>query len=509
MLGRRRAAFVSLISSYAGLGLAFVKGIILVPLYFRYFSLSAYGAWLASANIVALLGLIDLGLGTVFYQRLAEAYGAKDIGRFVRVSGCVLAITLITTPVVAAMGAIAAPFVPGLVNADATIHKPLMLTFALTAAASALDLAQTNVIAIAHAWQRTGIGGTTRIIVQIVEIVGTVVSLRLGLGIIAFGVGSLAGALVGTTYSTVFIGHAWRRLGLPFPTFDRREFRELMSASVPVFLSRIVGHVASNIDVALMSAFVSPAAAGVYGLTDRLFRFAASFVNPIAGSVLSALAHLFGEVGAKGLSRPLRDLFVLWSSAAALLFPALLAINRDFVTLWVGADKYGGLGLSMAICLSTLLSARSFLMYIVLAALGEIALTSWVSAVEPILRIPLMVLGLSLLGPIGLPIATTIGMIILSVGFYPMRMAGKIQLGRTAGIMLQMRGVSALIATMALGAMLAAFAPSVHHWPTLFAKSALISISLIAAALATSSDVRELTSSLLYRMRQRIASIGG
>jgi O-antigen/teichoic acid export membrane protein len=271
-------------------------------------------------------------------------------------------------------------------------------------------------------------------------------------------------------------------------------------------MSRIVAHVASNIEVALVSALVSPAAAAIYGLTDRLFRVALSLINPIAGSVLSALAHLLGEVGTKGVVKPLRDLFTLWSTAAALCFPILLAMNRDFVAIWVGSDKYGGLGLSSAICLSTLLSARSFLMYIVLNGLGEIAITAWVSTFEPALRLPLMVVGIKAFGSMGLPIAATMSVGILSFGIYPRYVARKIQLPGREGSALQLRGVSAVAATMLLGGLLAVFAPSVDHWLTFLAKTTIVSIGVMSLALAASRDVRALLWDLQGRVRARFAA---
>jgi O-antigen/teichoic acid export membrane protein len=506
-VGRKRAAFVSLILSYAGLAFSIMKGIVLVPMYFRYFSVSAYGAWLASANIVALLGLIDLGFGTVFYQRLAEAYGAKDTARFARVAGCVLLVTLVTTPVFMLLGAAAAPFVPRLVNAEPGVRAALSTTFALTAAGSALELACTNIASTTHAWQRTAIGGFARLFMQVAEVVGTVSGLWAGFGVIAFGIGSLAGGATGAAFVSISAFRVWRQLGLPRPSFDRAELRDVVSATVPVFLNRIVGHVASNIDVALVSALLNPSIAAVYGLTDRLFRFAVSFVNPVAGSVLSGLAHLVGEVGTKGVARTLREVFAVWIAVASLCFPILLAMNRDFIAVWIGIDKYGGLLLSAAICVSMLFSARSFLMYIVLTGLGEIAVTSWLAMAESVVRIPLMAIGLRTLGPVGLPLATIVGTSVLSLVFYPKYVARRIELRGRAGYALQMTGATALIATMAFGAAVALFAPATDRWVFFLAKSVVVSLAVAAIAALASRDVRGLFQSVVRRIRMRLLPV--
>ena len=71
--GRTRAAFLSLLTSYFGASIVIVKGIVLVPLYFHTFGVDVYGAFLASANVVGLLGVVDFGVSAVLYQRLAAA----------------------------------------------------------------------------------------------------------------------------------------------------------------------------------------------------------------------------------------------------------------------------------------------------------------------------------------------------------------------------------------------------------------------------------------------------
>src|SRR4051794_23178269 len=84
---RRRAAAGNLLFNYAGLVLSVTKNIALVPLYLRHFDLSTYGAWLATGNVLGMLGLVDGGFGIVLSQRLASLWGAGDRERFASVAG--------------------------------------------------------------------------------------------------------------------------------------------------------------------------------------------------------------------------------------------------------------------------------------------------------------------------------------------------------------------------------------------------------------------------------------
>ena len=59
-----------------------INGIVMVPIYFHYMSVSTYGAWLATGNMVAMLGLLESGFSSVITQKMAAAIGANDTKKF-------------------------------------------------------------------------------------------------------------------------------------------------------------------------------------------------------------------------------------------------------------------------------------------------------------------------------------------------------------------------------------------------------------------------------------------
>jgi O-antigen/teichoic acid export membrane protein len=498
---RTRAATLSVALSYVTFAVSVVRGIVLVPLYFHFFSLSVYGAWLATASVVSLIGTFDIGLTAVLFQRLAEAYGARDMGRFSRIAGSGAAL-LMVVPAFALLGIAAAPIVPGLVNADLAVRAPLSLTFSLTAVGTALTLAQSNVMAVSHAWQRTGIGGLSRVVGQICEICGTVVSLFAGAGLVAFGIGALVGGAAGFVVITAAVVRLWRKLGLPRPQFTRTDSRELLRTSLPVFLSRIVGYCASNMEVAVISGLLNPTAAGVYGLTDRLFRFSQGIVNPVAGSVTSALPHLLGEAGMERVRQTTRELFVTWALLVALVLPVLVAMNRDFIGTWVGPDKYGGLGLTVAVCLAMIVYTRCFLLSTVLTAVGEIVRAGYIAAVEPIARLAIMVGGLRLLGPTGVPIGGILGMGLLATIVYPAFLRRRLALSSRESTSLQLSGVGALGLALAISVGLARFLPPVHGWLRVGLKTLACEAAITMCVFAASRAVRAQAFALGKRMRR-------
>lgn len=498
---RRRAALWSLVFAYAGQGIAVAKGIVFVPLYLRHFSLDTYGAWLASANVVAILGLMELGLSMVFYQQLGHAFGAGDKQRFAKLVGagavCMLALVGLFGGVAAAL----APLIPRVVNAPTSAHDALTTTFVLVSLSAALNLALSNAIAITHAWQRTGVGGAARVLGQVVEVVTLYAALSQGMGLLSLGVGAILGALVSGGVVLVSIALIWPRLGLPRPAVDRGTLKEVLSTGAPVAASRITSTVASNIEIALVAALINPTLAAVYGITERIFKLALGFVNPIAGSVLSPLAHLVGAQGLHATRKVIYELSALWAAVVAVVFPTLLYINRDFVTVWVGADRYGGLPLSLAICVSTIISSRLFLSVITLTSMGEIARTSWGTLVEPLFRVPLMLLGLHLAGPLGLPLASSAGGAILAFWLFPRFVARKLGDKGRPGLSGQFAGHAAVIGCVGLAVLASLLLPQSTSWYQLATAGVVATAAASIAALALSPAIRRESGAHLRRLR--------
>ena len=496
--GRTRAAFISLLTSYLGAAIVIVKGIALVPLYLHAFGVDVYGAFLASANVVGLLGIVDFGVSAVLYQRLSAAWGARDLLAFTRMTGAGILVVpaLVATMVVASV--FLAPYVPGLVKAPEHAHAALALTFVLTAAGAGGNLAVANLVAVASAWQRAGIVAATRLGAQLVEVAVIVVGLVAGLGVVALGLASLVGAWTGLTIGVAWTAMTWRRMGLPRPQLSHTATLDLARTTVPMMLSRIVLQVGSNLEVALVSSLVNPAMAAVYAITDRILRVATSFLNPIAGSVLSGLSHLVGERGIGAARKPARDVVALWSLVAAATLPALVALNRDFTTLWVGRENYGGATLNILLCTATILSSREFLLSIVLTASGAIAKVAWIGIFETLLRVPLMYVALRLAGAAGMPAVSSV-VSVLCLVVYARFVNCQLEIGGWDRWRFQFAGMLSISVSFLIGMGELYSLPMATGWAALLVKGALVACAHLGIALLLNPDGRTVA-------RSRVAS---
>lgn len=504
--GRRRAARISFAGSLAQTAISFVKGFLFVPIYLHHFDLSVYGAYLASANIVGLLGLLEFGFATILLQRLSSFFGAGDEGRFVEEAASGLVLTVTSAFLIVLLAFSIAPFIPDLINAPPEIRVALVITIRLTAIGAAASIAAQCVNTLCAAWQRPTLGAVSRVVGQLVEAGCILAGLRLNLGLKALGWGSAIGGLSTLLLMLLWSVVTWRQLGLRSPRLSWDNLRSLFIGSTPLFFGRLVGQIVAYVDVPLISRFVGAETAAIFGLTDRTLKMAANVVNPVAGASTSGMAHLYGEGGAQRARGPLKDLFASWSFVAAVTVPVIVGINRDFLGLWLGRQVDHDF-LSVALGAATLLSSRAFLLSCVLTAFGGIRSASGLAMAEPLIRLPLLAAGLAVMGPVGMPLASCAVLVPLVVFAYPRYITRRMDATAEDWAAISKRGRFSLLLSCLVGLLFIGL-PTAHSWGWLLPKAGACFLATVVINLSGNEVARKHGADFLRRCLRTFGAKG-
>jgi O-antigen/teichoic acid export membrane protein len=487
--GRRRAAAVNFVFNYAGLLLNIAKGLVLVPVYLHFFSLATYGAWLASGNIMGILGLLDGGFTGVLLQRVSKDYGKRDYGSVARTVGSGLAVVVSLGTTVLLSGVVLSRFIPVLVNAEMASRHSISRAFVLESIGSAAYLAQASILGIPMAWQRMLGPNTIRITSQIIEIATIVVGITSGLGVVALGLATCVGGAAGLLFAMYYLVRTWRILSLPRPRLVRRDAVGLLATTAPVFLGRSAGLVASNSEATLISNLAGPASAAIFSLTDSVFKMAQSFVDPVAGSAFYGLAHMAGDKGVRETRGVLHEIVQLSTVITGLMVAGALAINQGFIKAWVGPDKLTGLPLVALLALSSILVIRTNLLGVVLMALGEITSTAWIGILDLVVRLPLMIVLIKCVGLVGVPVAVIASTLATSIWLMVRMVSRTLGLRGREAAGLQCQGMTSMVFCLALGCS-TALLPLPRGWPALVGRTAWVGALLVSTALALSPVAR-------------------
>lgn len=406
-ISRRRAAKINLSLGYCKYTVFILNQLILVPLYLRFIGIEAYGSWLASGNVVTLLNVLDMGFSLVVTQRLATAFGEGDDDRFVREVGSSLGVVLAAFAFLSAVTFALSPWIPGWIKAPASQTAPLRWAIVLAGVGAAAQVIALSPWSVLQAWQLAFLCEFNLLISAILGLTATVIALFRGIGVIAFGVGMLVAGTSAVALLVSVVAFQWRRRKLPLPLIRFRDSYELFKYSSPVIVSRMTLSFVNDGQSVFVSACIGPTAAAILSLTSRTFSGCRTMLEPIIGCSFAGIAHLVGksELHSARVRVVLQELFTIVGISAAVILGLAAALNVSFGRLWVGPQRFGGVVLTIVICLATLAVSTNNILGIILTALGNIRAPAWASLLVLMIRVPLTIGLLLWLGIIGAPLA--------------------------------------------------------------------------------------------------------
>jgi O-antigen/teichoic acid export membrane protein len=363
----RRNSILNLIFNYSNIIFNLITGVFLVPFYLRKIPLDAYGSFLAAVAIATLIGLLEFGLSMVLTQRLARSYARSEWSDFRQLTHNGLVAATLLASVTCLITLTLAPWVPDITKTVATHTSDLRSAFLLLGFAAASNIYLNLFGSIFQAMLKAGTLGAINLISALIGI------LTVAFGFTLYGTltSIAAGTIVRVGGATVLLTGAalftlWKGELLP-QRVPIKEAAKLLRACVPIFIGGVAKSVAENTQNLLLANAVSPSAIAVLALTQKALQVCNMVLAPIGSSIYSNLTQIKEKTDALYFSSLLGISIRGHFLASVLLVATALTFNEPFVTLWVGADKFGGLELSLlqgvAMLIVTRFSFFSFLIY--------------------------------------------------------------------------------------------------------------------------------------------------
>lgn len=427
-ISRARTTKWNLLFHYLSIGLAIVSGLLLVPLYLKFIPLDLYGAWLASGNILVWLTIIDPGLSTVLQQRVGVAYGKRDFQAIQELLIGGLCITFVITLFVIIVGYISANYLPNWLNLPSSIDiTALKKAFFLAIIGTALMIFSYSITATnLGILSSLGIGIIFGV-VSVFAIVLTIFLLYSGFGLLSIPIATLFRGVGLTLGNSGYLFWRIARENIGF-SFSFRKLPELIKLTSYTFLGRIAGVVSNNVDLFIVSRFLGPDTVPLLHLTRRAPEMSRMFVERPPVAFMPAVSHLVGsgeEDKAKAaLLRLLR--MMLW--LLGLLVGGFIALNDDFVRLWVGSHLFAGQTVNMIICGTFFFAVISSSLANLCFALGNIKGNSLASLAQSLIFIPLVILGAKYFGLLGIVVSPLLSMLVVSAWYFPRSFARLLRL---------------------------------------------------------------------------------
>lgn len=354
-MGTYKASIYNYLFNSINAIIVIINGIVMVPIYFHYMSVSTYGAWLATGNIVAMLGLLESGFSSVITQKMSSAISQHDDNRYSLLAGANIITATVIAIAILFVGFSISPFITDWINADAEIQSDIRLAYIVALVSSCIALMVSLFGAFPQVWQDTKVVGIINTVTGLVAIASLVLFLLIGFGVVSIALSYLVRALLNLLCQGSWIIKKWRREDIAKPLFSFSESKQLAKDCIYPFLSKISGVLMGNTQSFIIAHFMNPTLAAMYDLTAKCCFVACGFVSQMNGSFF-ALFSLTLSSGDKSkiesIFKTTTQLFIL---SLALVSLYSICFTEPVINYWVGLDKYGGTWLLIIIVLAKIL----------------------------------------------------------------------------------------------------------------------------------------------------------
>ena len=473
---------------YFGIVYAVVSGVFFVPLYLKNIPLDLYGAWLASGNILFWLSAIDVGLTNVVMQRVGAAYGREDLG----VTGAYLASGLIIaigiSVIILLVGILFSFYLPEILDLSASRSNYLLQrAFMLAVVGTSLTFLGFSIASLNSGLQGSIGVGVVSVLSLASSLIIILFGIMSGLGLYAIAMGVFVRGIILLTGNLTYL--VWRKSSEKIPLMiNRRYFQDLTNMLGYGSFGTIGFTFSERMDAFLMTKFLGPEVTPMLILTRRGPDVAVMVLGRPGNAFAPTIAHLAGEgdwVKAKKiLSRFLR--FIIWGVGISVA--GFMALNEEFVTLWVGSELYAGDSVNFAIVVLLLIGLPIRNMAVLCTAMGDIKGIAVVEFIRGIVTLFYMIVGINYLGILGAALAPILAMLTVTIFYVPRSFINILQLNAS-----DIKAITnELVLVSAIGFGLGQFLPllSITSWLGLLANSLLIIICYFILLMITSNEFR-------------------
>jgi O-antigen/teichoic acid export membrane protein len=420
---RTHRVAVATVVGIAARGLTAVALLVVVPLASSHLTAAELGIWTLLVTAVALLGFVDLGLGSGLLTALSSAIGRDDRDRAVRLVSSAMAGMLAVGAGVGLVAVLVLPHVdwasvlgaePGTATGvDAAVRVFVLLVLA----AVPLGVGQRVHLAYQQGWAASAVTAAG----SVLAIAMVAVAAATDAGLPWFVAAMVGGPVLAYGAETMWVfARSHPDLRPRRALVDRAELVALVRSGVHFFLLALAAAAAYQSDALIVAHRLGADEVARFGVAARLFLLAPTVLT----AALLPLWPAYGEAVARGdgawVRSTLRRSLVGCAALTVTASAVLLVCARPVLRVWAPSVADPPLGLLVALGIWAVVSACSTALGVYLNGVGRIRVQVVLALVMAVANVAA---SLALVGPLGAagPVWASVGsqllLVVLPLGF--------------------------------------------------------------------------------------------
>jgi O-antigen/teichoic acid export membrane protein len=404
VFSRKSAMKLQALGGYFNTGINVVQGLALIPLYLNYLGLNLYGLWVTTGGILAMLGVMNLGLGSLLVQRVALSHGQQDFCKAGEYFINGLVVYLFLASMLVGVGLLLSFNLSEIIKEVGRNETLIRQCFQMAVVATGLGFINECLRSFASALLRPLYSALALAGARIVGLALTVYLLFHEAGLWAIPVGMLVVEVLVLPLNLVQAITLFRGLGARVE-LNREYIKDYFQTGGLLFASRL-GHAFSrDADPLLITLFLRADVTAVYMVTRKAADVVFQLLSVIYASANGSFSHLVGTGDNLRIGRVAGQLLAMMFLVSLIGYSSYTALNAEFVSLWVGNALVLNQGVIMLIGVAYFLNSLRNMVLTILNAHGEFNYSSRFVLVEGLIKTCMTGVFLHWVGISGAPLA--------------------------------------------------------------------------------------------------------
>lgn len=386
----------------------------IIPLYFDYINKGEYGYWTTILDLMALLNILNAGVGVYLVQIIAgeETRGTEATKRELSSLAVIqFTILIVIIPACVLIYLLFPSF------SDAADHFPnSSWVYGLMVVNLLVNSIWNWFNSIIYGQNRITISNSLLLIQKTLMQISPIVFLMLGVGLLSFPISYLSINII-LLVITFLVAYSFLRKFFSFSNITYVEVKESSIFSLRSLLGGASFYVLNFTDSLIIANYLSVSSVTVYVLTMKLCNFAKFIPAKIIGLAFPSIAQLVSEKHYERLQEITLKFFRVSLRLGLVSTGVIVLLNEIFVPNWVGLDKYGGNTLSLLFGILCLRESIFPIFFNIIYSTKEIKVINYIHFFEAISNIVLSIVFLKFWGITGVALASVLSSCVLSVSY--------------------------------------------------------------------------------------------
>lgn len=408
---KKKAIAHNILGALSNFAFLFLTGIILLPYYFKFITTSEYGIWLGGISFLSLVSVFEANISLILTQQLGNKWVNKKLEEFSKYFSAAIVFGLIVSIVIVCATYFLKDTLTGWVNSDNKESDLYSESFFLYSISLSLTILSGYLNSVSQVFLKTFWPPIFNLISSVLGILYTVWAIP-QYGIFALAAGNLVKTLSYTILVAIYSIIILKGENIPF-LLDFQYLKILVKSIGLPFISKVGMTLAVSIQNFIVATTISSSATTVFDITKKLPAMTVMIVNMFAVSTFTSFSLFYSENENKGTGHEYtKHYFSLIRVMLILSLFIVFLIGQDFITLWVGLDKFGGNYLLALICLTVFSDQLRMILSQQYYAIGKFNLTSITDSIFAVSFLIFAVIIMPIIGLQGIVIAGIIANII-------------------------------------------------------------------------------------------------